>query len=82
MNIKLILLYFLRTKFMYNDDGICQVPEKNTYEFKPKMIYEKKILLDKLKNKNIQPYEKLKLIKENNHLFNESYKIVFSDYVI
>jgi len=75
---RLLSFLLILKSIIHLDDGVCDVPEKVSY-YNPKMCHEKKELLNKLQSNLIGEHEKIKLIKQNNHLFNDSYINVYSD---
>jgi hypothetical protein len=74
----ILFLFFFRTIFIRDNEGMNELPEQ-IISHKPILLYEKKVILDKLQDPFISQYDKLKIIKENQHLFDKSYKKIFDD---
>jgi len=74
--IKFLTLFFFMFKdtklFINKFDGFNDVPITNITH-KSQLLYESKILLDKLKKKGTSHYEMIILIKENQYLFEDVY---------
>jgi hypothetical protein len=75
MNKLLALLFFIfkdAKLFINKSDGFNDVPITNITH-KPQLLYESKLLLDKLKKKDVTHYEMIILIKENQYLLDDIY---------
>ena len=72
------ILFFFRTIFIRDNEGMNETPEPKI-SHRPVLLYEKKVILDKLQDPFISQYDKLKIIKENQHLFDKPYKKIFDD---